>query len=340
MRREMPENTWIEVCDFFGSEFVESNRRSESYSLIETIVSDAPRSVSGTPRTEEAIAVYRPLISGLTDQQLAFLLTHSGFIPDHYEDDSSDETLYSKFVEVLVAEWGSRLNIKTEIPTAKSSTEDVTFIFDGSHVIVADVKCYRLGRSQAAPNVKDVIKAEDFNKWASRHGSREAVGGLVVFPSRFDFKKGSDVYLYASNPNPGKRILILFFEHLAYLLLHAKGLPPGAFFSILHEYGGLFERASKNRLAYWSKIEPQFEKLSGKGNFAKFYKACQAIIDDHVKLTLARISDRIAKTKTELEDEISSLSERELRNRLLPSELSHRCGADAKRLANIQRFRL
>lgn len=336
----MGNQQWDEVCQFFGQEFGDPSRRHGSYTLIETIVSDAPRTTAGVPKTEEAVALFRPFISGLKDCELAFLLVHSGFIPDHYEDDSSDETLYSKFVEVLVAEWGTRLGIETEIPTAKASTEDVTFVFDQKHVIVADVKSYRLGRSQAAPNVKDVIKAEDFTKWASRHGSRVAVGGLVIFPSRFDFKKGSDVYLYATNPNPGKRILILFYEHLAYLLLHAKGLPPDAFFSILNQYEGIFQKASKERDAYWDKMIPEFEKLSGTANFIEFDRACQTVINDHVALTITRISERITKTKIELESEIKSMSEQELRERLLPSEMAHRCGADAKRLVNIQKFRL
>jgi hypothetical protein len=336
----MGNQQWDDVCHFFGQEFSDPSRRHGSYTHLETIVSDAPRTTAGVPRTEEAVALFRPLISGLKDKELAFLIVHSGFIPDHYEDDSSDETLYSKFVEVLVAEWGKRLGIDTEVPTAKSSTEDVTFVFDQKHVIVSDVKCYRLGRSQAAPNVKDVIKAEDFTKWASRHGSRVAVGGLVIFPSRFDFKKGSDVYLYATNPIPGKRILILFYEHLAYLLLHAKGLPPDAFFSILNQYEGIFQKASKDRDAYWGKMIPEFEKLSGANNFMRFNNACQAIIDDHVGLTITRISERIKNAKIELESEIKSMDEEELRKRLLPSEMAHRCGADAKRLVNIRKFRL
>ena len=92
------------------------------------------------------------------DEQFIDLLIYTGYIPDLYLSNSSQENLYSKLIEVLVCEWAQRLGLNSRFVKPKSGYEDVTIFLD-NNAIVCDAKSFRLGRSQKAPNVKDFIKS-------------------------------------------------------------------------------------------------------------------------------------------------------------------------------------
>lgn len=330
---------WSKLITVFGDGFIDEKARHASYQLTESFVEGALRSAHGVPDTATAVEAFSNKLTDMPDPELAFLLVHSGFIPDHYGDDSSDETLYSKLIETLVAECGRRIGHATTLPTAKASYEDVTFI-NGDAVIVSDIKSYRLGRSQQAPNVKDVIKAEDYNKWLQKRPETNKCGGLVVFPSRFDFSKGSDVYLYASNPTEGRRILILFFEHLAFLLVNRDKLTERNIFDIIDNYPTYFEKADKSRTAYWKQMDAALASVAGGEDPAAFFDSVQPIVHDSVLYAANRIEERVTATRKALEEELEHLDADELKARLLPSEFEHKCGADLRRLYNIKKFRL
>ena len=151
-------------------------------------------------------------------------------------------------------EWAHRIGFsKSVLPLQKSRTEDVT-ILDDKVVIVCDTRSFRLGRSQSAPNVKDVLKHSDISKWLKRHSSVSQLGGLVAFPSQHDWKKGSDFYQYTtdkSNPT-----ICLNYEHLAYVLL--SKLSKDFLINALQSYGDIFPnilpKESNNRAEYYRVI--------------------------------------------------------------------------------------
>jgi hypothetical protein len=322
-----------EIVSIYGDAFRNEKNRVKSYGLLESIVTLTPPT-----NTTAGLQILQKELALFTDQQFAFLLTHSGFIPDHYGDDSSEETLYSKLIEALVAQWGQRLGFDVNLPTAKSSTEDVT-IMRQLEVIVADAKSFRLGRSQAAPNTKDAIKPEDYAKWIARHTTRTAIGGLTAFPSKFDWQKGSDVYLYSSNANEGKRILLLFYEHLAFMLLNKATLNKGGIFEILKNYHKLFPEPTKSRDAYWIVINDAIQSLQRTSKIRSFLSTCTAVVDECVQLTIERISNRIERVQKEERGRIEALDAALLREALISSEVERKTSQDKRRLENIRRFR-
>jgi len=334
---QKPSVNWNSLVPLLGTNIASEEARQKSYLLLESYVEGAQRT-NGIPDTTASVEAFRIHIKDLDDKDLAILLIHSGFIPDQYGDDSSDETLYSKLVEVMVAEWGQRLGYLTSLPTAKASVEDVTFVH-GDAVIVSDVKSYRLGRSQQAPNVKDVIKAEDYNKWLGNRTESLKCGGLVVYASRFDFVKGSDVYLYASNAAPQRRILILFFEHLAFLLINKDKLNNRKIFDILDRYPIFFPKPEKSRAAYWKTTNVELQAVTG-ADPEVFFDRVQPLVIDCIFYAMERIERRIGETRRALEEELKDMEANELRARLLPAEFLHKCGSDVRRLENIRRFRL
>jgi hypothetical protein len=135
--------------------------------------------------------------------------------------------------------------------TQKASYEDVVIKIDGQ-VIVSDTKSFRLSRSQAAPNVKDFVKPEDYRKWINRHTGNK-LGGLVVFPQLHEWSKGSDAHTYCSDKdNP---ILMLPFHYLAYLLSARNRLGFNASdVCQLWDYNRLFPSKVKDRIVYWKVI--------------------------------------------------------------------------------------
>ncbi|MHB8236203.1 MAG: HindIII family type II restriction endonuclease [Acidithiobacillus ferrivorans] len=203
-----------DIADFFGKAYRDKETRISSYNYIENFISREHINWSISPQTATIVDHFLNEISGLPLPDLAFLVVHSGYIPESYAADSSAETLYSKLIEAVVMVWAKKIGFANSIlQTQKSSMEDVSII-DGTHVIVCDTKSFRLGRSQAAPNVKDVLKHADIAKWLSAHHNKHALGGLVTLPSQHDWKSGSDFYQYTTDKS--SPTACLYYEHLAY----------------------------------------------------------------------------------------------------------------------------
>lgn len=323
----------------FGSWALEKANRVASYGLLEGFVTSAPKDVAGRFDTDASVAVLQAYLRTLDESRIAFLTLHSGFIPDHYGHDSSEETLYTKFVEVVVAEWGSRVGFTMTLQKEKSSKEDVTFRSDEG-VAVCDVKSYRLGRSQKAPNVKDAIKQGDYQKWLRAYSSENHVGGLVVFPSAHDWQGKSDVYSYVSNKvSP---ILLLFYEHLAFFLVKKAVAPEGSsFFDILSAYSATFEKGhSKSRSEYWGKIHSEMARITGQPDVESFVSKAKEIVLEVAKWSAEKLVARIDTTKDEIEQEIERLPPADLKKRLIASEVELRTGQLSEQLKNILRFRL
>ena len=328
------------LAAFFGEKFRDESARVKSYGLLEAVVVATPGE-SSVPDTVAGLNILTAELKTLTDLDLAFLITHTGFIPDQYGDDSCEETLYSKLVEGVLCEWGRRVGFTMALPTTKSSTEDVTF-FAGNEVIVSDAKSFRLGRSQGAPNTKDALKPEDYGKWIARHTLKghTAVGGLVAFPSKFDWRRGSDVYLYASNGLSGKRILILFYEHFAFLLLRKSTISPSSLFDILNRYDTIFPAPSRDRDSYWLKIDKQIEAVSKSEELAAFLTSASDVVAECVEKALTRIESRIETVAAEIRERVTGMDAAMLREALIASEIARTTTSDKKRLKNIKEFRL
>lgn len=325
------------LSSLFGDWVRDKNVRESSYGLLETFVTSAPQ-VDGRFDTDAAVLNLQQTLKRKSNQELAFLVLHSGFIPDHYSHDGSEETLYTKFVEVVVAEWGSRIGFKMTLQKEKSSKEDVTFEL-GNRIAVCDVKSYRLGRSQKAPNVKDTIKQGDYMKWLRAYKSFSPVGGLVTFPSAHDWQGKSDVYSYVSDHS--SPILLLFYEHLAFLLIKKGNSNGASFFEILNDYKSLFKDGhSKSRADYWTKIHSEINRITSSTTIDAFMDQTKFVVHEVAKWSAEKLVKRIENSKAEIEKDIANLSPEELKSRLFESEFELRTGQYSEQLKNIVRFRL
>ena len=115
--------------------------------LLQEVVNDAFKKFSTIDHDLISANFQSKLQKEFSDDQLADLLIYSGYIPDLYDNDSSQETLFSKLVEVLVCEWARRMGFSSRFIKQKASYEDVNITINGK-VLVCDAKIFRLGRSQ------------------------------------------------------------------------------------------------------------------------------------------------------------------------------------------------
>lgn len=162
----------------------------------------------------------------LTDSDFCEIMI-SCFIPDLYSGMGKKEKLFTKLTELMVGEWWRRMGGTYNLPTKKSGTEDVELLYQNIS-IVCDVKVFRLGRSQKAPNVKDFLKLASVRLWIdnlnnhyAKSGSHtHVIGGLITYSSLHEWESDSEVYEECTNPDTP--VVMFPYEILALLLKYKK----------------------------------------------------------------------------------------------------------------------
>jgi len=279
---------------YFGENFKEQEKRFESYDFIENFLLKNFPNYEENKDTEKVTEIFLIELKKLSKIEIAFLVLHLGYIPDYYEHDSSIETLHTKLTETIIFYWARLIGFsESELPTQKSSYEDIT-ISDGKNIIVCDAKSFRLGRSQKSPNVKDTIKLADYEKWLNKHGNK-GIGGLITFPSLHDWKKGSDVYQYVSDPK--KKVVLLFYEYISFFLI--SNYKSESLVKLINNYPKLFKEKSNDRTNYWKKIiENLFE--SNLKEFREFDQIAKLINQENVLYKKKLLEKNIEKAKNQI----------------------------------------
>ncbi|WP_317178484.1 HindIII family type II restriction endonuclease [Pectobacterium sp. HCp5_1] len=328
----------LDIEIWFEKQFTSINTRYHSYESIHNFIQNEHQNWNTPPNTDLIVKKFSFFLRKLTLQEFSFMLCHSGYIPELYKADSSQETLYSKLVEVMVCEWALRINFRSStLPTQKSSKEDIT-ISDGENIIVADAKSYRLGRSQAAPNVKDALKKGDITKWLSHYNNYNRIGGLVAFPSQHDWKNGSDFYLYLTDKK--SPIIMLFYEHMAFMLLN--NMNKEHLLSFYRNHENIFPNEELNktgsRQIYFDKLEKHLLNC-GKRQWSDFSKVAEFIITEKVTLTLQSLQNHLIEEKNKAVSWTESLSIDEIKCQLADVKYQLENQNFIRQIDNIRKFR-
>lgn len=184
------------------------------------------------------------------------LLNHirlSGDIPESYNHDSSEEKLYSKYTDSLIAESFKAMGFKSLVLTERADAADVE-VFAKNYSFVADAKAFRLSRT--AKNQKD-FKVQAMDGW--KRGKPYA---MVVCPIYQLPTKSSQIYEQASSRN----VCIFTYSHLALLysfsLLDGNEKTEELLQLIFNSIKAL--NPSKDSSAYWSAVNNSMLKFSPK----------------------------------------------------------------------------
>jgi hypothetical protein len=327
------------IARIFGEAYRDRETRIASYDYIERFIAGAHLDWSKSPPTSLIVKNFLDKISQLTLQDLAFLVVHSGYIPERYEADSSAETLYSKLIEAVVMEWAKRIGfVNSFLPTRKSSMEDVS-ILDETHIIVCDAKSFRLGRSQAAPNVKDVLKHADIEKWLSAYQDKIKLGGLVVFPSQHDWKNGSDFYQYTTDKS--SPTVCLYYEHLAFFLI--SGMKSGNLIDLYESYSELFPRkltkTENNRATYYRLVEKKL--LLGQVDlWEQYLPTAKKVIAEKVFHCAHSLENLVRLIRKNIEEKyLNETDIDKLREKVIDAEFLQETQSLAKQSGRINAFR-
>ncbi|MCC3862526.1 HindIII family type II restriction endonuclease [Pseudemcibacter aquimaris] len=315
--------------------------REESFNFLTCIVEEqVEKNGTNNLNADEAIVTLKKKISNWEDIKFAFLLCHSCYIPDHYPETGSEETLFSKLIEYLIYEWGVRLGYTSILQKEKSTKEDVTF-FNNNDVIVCDAKSNRLGRSQKSPNVKDVMKTSEYQTWINQYESKNKVGGFATFPSLLEWSKGSEVHTYLTDKsNP---IMLLYNEYIAFMLLKKKQNST-LIFDILKKYPSLFpvkitdKKEAKEK--YQSMVVQQLKSIDNENQFEQYLAVVKKIQTQFVQFSVMRLENIIRKNMTAAEEKINSLSNNELIEMAKKLEVDKANKEYIRILKNIRKFRL
>ena len=146
-------------------------------------------------------------IFSLTKKDIIPLVEEIGSIPEDIEHDSSEEKLYAKVSDILLAKCFMELGLKAEVIKERANCADVVVksYFHG-YSLVADAKSFRLSRT--AKNQKD-FKVESMVHWKGDNDFSVLCCPYFQYP-----KQKSQIYGQALNGN----VSLFSWEYFCILL--------------------------------------------------------------------------------------------------------------------------
>ncbi len=213
--------------------------------------------ISGT-FGEDSSRVERELQDEISSGGVPALLDHlrlCGAIPESYGHDTSEEKLYSKYTDILLAVAFRTIDMRALVLTERADTADVEAAA-ADYSFVADAKAFRLSRT--AKNQKD-FKVQAMDNW--KHGKPFA---LLVAPLYQLPGTRSQIYEQAIV----RDVCILTYAHLALLVAFAEAVGTEEAQKTL---GGVLQavaRLNPTKLAfpYWKAINDTMLEASGAMN--------------------------------------------------------------------------
>ena len=163
-----------------------------------------------------------------------------GNIPESYGHDTSEEKLYSKYTDNILAFAFKAMGLKSLVLTERADVADVD-VYAKKYSFVTDAKAFRLSRT--AKNQKD-FKVQAMDDW--KHGKPFAmvVAPIYQLPSR-----SSQIYLQASTRN----VCLFTYSHLSLFINFAAEEGNAKAEELLYEVFKVIPalNPSKNATDYW-----------------------------------------------------------------------------------------
>src|ERR1035437_7608433 len=103
-------------------------------------------------KEKDAFDILEKQISKTTRKELSENIIECGILPEMFGHDSSEEKLWAKFSDIILAQSLNHLGIKSEVLGARGNSADV-YGKTKEYSIVGDAKTFRLSRT--AKNQKD-----------------------------------------------------------------------------------------------------------------------------------------------------------------------------------------
>jgi len=166
-----------------------------------------------------------------------------GSIPEHYGHDSSEEKLYSKYTDAVLAAAYRHIGLTSTVLDERADAADVEAV-GKNFSLVADAKAFRLSRT--AKNQKD-FKIEAMDGWKRGKPHAMVVCPIYQLPAR-----ASQIYQQAIARN----VCIFSYSHFAVILQFHSELGERPAQRLLSEVFTCAEslHPTKDSVAYWTCI--------------------------------------------------------------------------------------
>ena len=180
---------------------------------------------------------------GVSKEILAASLVECGILPERFDHDSSEEKLWAKFSDILLAKALGFIGMEARVLGARGNSADV-FAKAENYSLVGDAKTFRLSRT--AKNQKD-FKVNALDSWRQGNHYALLVCPLLPFPTQ-----RSQIYQQAIERN----VSLLSYTHLHFLMAHFEGQN----LSEIWETGRILSQTipPENRqlaVVYWQKMD-------------------------------------------------------------------------------------
>ena len=224
-----------------------------------------------------------------------------------------------------------------------AESEQYVNIMIDNKMIVCDSKSFRLGRSQAAPNVKDFLKLADISKWLDRYPKEQRLGGLVVYPCKHEWTKGSDAYQYCSTKSIPT--IMLPYKYLAFLLYYSKSYNTNNL-KKLWEFNRIFPNSLKNKSTnkgeYWKIIDKELITITNTSadKLKSFLDYANQLINNYIKVNIFYLNNLVETIKEEKKKQLDELDKELLEQMLLNLMIKEDTKSIEQSIVNINKFRI
>ena len=140
-------------------------------------------------------------------KKLSENIIECGVLPEMFEHDSSEEKLWAKYSDIMLALSLSYIGIDSKVIRTRGDSADVLGKTN-AYTIVGDAKTFRLSRT--AKNQKD-FKIKALDDWRRKNDYAVLVSPLTQYPNR-----RSQIYFQAIERN----VTLLSYTHLSFLRDH------------------------------------------------------------------------------------------------------------------------
>lgn len=146
-------------------------------------------------------------INSLGKEDFTEIVKEIGTIPEVIEVSSTEEKLYSKASDIVLARCFSEIGLKARAISERANSADIIAESEHGYTLVADAKTFRLSRT--AKNQKD-FKISTLSKWRGmEHDFAVLVAPYFQFPN-------TTSQIYSSSLSD--KVCLLSWEHMLFLL--------------------------------------------------------------------------------------------------------------------------
>lgn len=221
------------------------------------------KSVNDATAKNDAFTYLETLWDNLSKKQLGGNIIQFGIMPEVFEHDSSEEKIWAKLSDIILAKALSYLGIESQVLRTRENSADV-FGKGSGYTIVGDAKTFRLSRT--AKNQKD-FKIKALDDWRKENTYAVLVSPLSQYPN-----SRSQIYSQAIEKN----VTLLSYLHLKLLL---DKCAPKTSLKHLWELGNNLNRIipaneHSSSTAYWKHINEYVAKAAkvGQNEIEKYKK--------------------------------------------------------------------